>query len=229
MGENIPQKQSWAEKPFLERLGIVLGILASIVAIVGGIYFLWDRYGPSVPDDAIEVTTAGEITTDAVTPLVAQSSITVNDTYLPRLALSFGELKKLLQDPEYEFTHATRYEVWGSEADVSYRFKGHVNEYSGEWTTDDDDLCFTIISTVKKILPSVKSSITVDELSVALGLSYEIFNGFGTLYYIADRFVEIMLPRSKSYETRIYLLIALENGDIITPDSEVWLVASSIQ
>jgi len=57
VGENIPQKQSWAEKPFLERLGIVLGIFASIAAIVGGIYFLWDRYWPTVPDDAAEVTT----------------------------------------------------------------------------------------------------------------------------------------------------------------------------
>ena len=63
MSENAPQKQSWAEKPFLERLGIVLGILGSIVAIVGGIYFLWDRYGASVSVDAVEETTVEETTT----------------------------------------------------------------------------------------------------------------------------------------------------------------------
>jgi len=67
MDENTSQKQSWAEKPFFERLGIVLGILASVVSIIGGIFFLWDRYGPSEPVDATEVTTVEEITTEAET------------------------------------------------------------------------------------------------------------------------------------------------------------------
>ena len=64
MDNNTPQKQSWAEKPFLERLGIVLGILASIVAIVTLGYFMVDRYKPSVPADAAEMTTTEETSTE---------------------------------------------------------------------------------------------------------------------------------------------------------------------
>jgi len=77
--ENTAQKQSWGEKPFLERLGIVLGILASIVAIIGGIYFLWDRYGPSVPVDAAEVTTVEETTSETSSAQVTTTAETTTE------------------------------------------------------------------------------------------------------------------------------------------------------
>ena len=80
MDKNTPQKQSWAEKSFLERLGIVLGILASIVAIAGGIYFLWDRYKPSVPVDTADVTTNEETTIKTTTTKPTTSTTTATTT-----------------------------------------------------------------------------------------------------------------------------------------------------
>ena len=169
-----------------------------------------------------ETTTTSTETTTTTAP---QEHMKINNIYLQRVGISYGELKKVLVDSQYEFTHAARYEVWGSEADVYYRFDGLSNwdGYSA-WATDDSDLCSAVIARVKDMIPSVKSTTTVKELASALGVTYEFGEGAGTMYYIADRFVNMKLSAHAGDGHNVTLQIALGDGDTITPDSRTWLV-----
>jgi len=87
MDVNTSQKQSFADKPFLERLGILLGILASIAAVITIGYFLYDRYHEpaAIGADAEEV--SKETQGDDVF-----ANAEVSTTYLSRLGLSNVEL-----------------------------------------------------------------------------------------------------------------------------------------
>ena len=167
-------------------------------------------------------TTSTEATTTTTAP---PERMEINSIYLRRIGISYGELKNVLKNSQYEFTHAARYEVWGSEANVYYRFDGLSNwDGYSPWATDDSDRCSAVLTTVKDMIPSVKIATTVKELASALGVSYEYGEGAGTAYYIADRFVEMKLSARAENGNNVTLQIALENGEAITPDSRAWLV-----
>jgi len=96
VNENTAWKQSFAEKPFLARLGIVLGILAGIAALVTLGYFMIDRCKPPVPDGAAEVATAeAQSSTEAAAAERPVPGTLADAERFVQLAISYGKSKKL--------------------------------------------------------------------------------------------------------------------------------------
>ena len=98
MDANTPQRQSWTDKPFLERLGIVLGILASIAAIVTLGYFVVDRYMKPTPVDATEASTTETYTSQ--TTMIAKKTEAMTTTEAPIGKIHLGD--NVYLDPEVE-------------------------------------------------------------------------------------------------------------------------------
>ena len=228
------------EKNFARKaLAIVLVLLAAMAFMAAGC--------GKDPDPAVSTTTAAPEqaqttkrimttqapeTTEAETEQAFEGVDGVNSTYLSRMGITYGALRNALNDPKYSFTHAARYEVWDNGIDVNYEFDGidrWLADMDSDWSTGNEDRCFTIMGTAGDLLPMVTGSTTPDAIASQLDVYCETREGGGTAYWISDRFAEMELPVRTADDKQIYLQIDLgESGRAVTKNSVVWLVAPAV-
>jgi hypothetical protein len=160
---------------------------------------------------------------DYVAPPPAQAPYSVNAKYFDMLGRSLADIKAQLGDVQPAFEVHAEYSVSAPNSGVYYYFQGDDGFLSGtlEWTASDSDTCTKVASRLGTIVNGFGETATIAGFTanLASATGYEMRGSAGTSYYVSgEKYAVVFLDNGRVLEINMD-----GTGDLVSPDSYVWL------
>lgn len=157
----------------------------------------------------------------------APSQITVAQELLQYQGITYGQFCQQTKE-EAEFYHALYFTAQIPETQVSIVFEGEYDEELAGAALQEDSKSIRLEGALGSLLTGYTGEMEPEEFADSLAQKdavpeYEIVEGAGTAYYVADRYMVISFDSDGDGTVDTALEISLDGSEKIGPDSYAWM------